>query len=65
MSQKRLTLQPTWHKAIMWSGNIKTKQQALRLSLAPKKYQESEKSATKNYFLMFGYTMKNIKENQI
>ena len=49
----------------MWSGNIKTKQQALRLSLAPKKYQESEKSAKKNYFLMFGYTMKNIKENQI
>ena len=37
----------------------------LKLCLVPGKYKGKKKNAKKNYFLMFGCPMKNIKENQI
>ena len=38
---------------------------SLRLCLVPGKYKKKKKNAKENDFLIFGYPMKNIKENQI
>ena len=38
---------------------------SLRLCLVPGKYKGKKRNAKENDFLIFGYPMKNIKENQI